>query len=637
MDNKREKNNIDIRDGFFDEVYDIASKDKNVIFITADADAFSLEKYKKDLPEQFINIGVAEQNMIAVAAGLALSGKKVFVYSMIPFIAMRCYEHIKTNICGMNLAITIIGVGAGLSFENDGPTHHAVADIAVMRTLPEITILNPADSCSAAVCANFAYQSRSPVYVRLDKGIFPVLTDGNNNFSDGLRVLRNLKDINIISTGFMSHQAVKVAKELEKNNIGAGVADLYMIKPVNKEALLRIIEKSKQLITLEENSAIGGIGDIVSNFLIENKKYIPLKMISLKDEQCFNYGSRGWLHKNYCLDVESVVKSIMEENLPQKNTSNPGQFLFNRKITVDDFARSFGATPDDILFDCRELIEKNDFRYRIIEGEERDNIILNVLKKIEIDNQIIGAETRTAQWETGWSENLKEFIESNYDLNKITPKFIRSNQVIRFNQQYIMPVDPNFEHDYFNVFRTWFFRKYLKDYNDIYDFGCGSGYNLVPMAKMYPDKNFYGLDFVPSSPELINRIANAHNLKIKGYVFNLRQPNESFEVKPGAAVFTSGTIEQIASDFEPFLQFLLKQSPGICIHIEPIIETYDENNLVDYLAIKFHKKRGYTQGYLTRLRELEAEGKIKILKVKRLFFGSLYMEGFTYIIWKPVK
>ena len=109
---------IDIRDAFFDEIYDIASKDKNVIFITADADAFSLRRYKRDFPEQFINVGVAEQNMVLIAAGLALSGKKVFVYSIIPFITMRCYEHIKANICSMDLDVTIIGCGAGLSFSN---------------------------------------------------------------------------------------------------------------------------------------------------------------------------------------------------------------------------------------------------------------------------------------------------------------------------------------------------------------------------------------------------------------------------------------------------------------------------------------------------------------------------------------
>jgi len=152
---------IDIRDAFFDEIYKCAAKDKNVIFIAADMDAFSLRKYKKDLPDQYINIGVAEQNMIAVAAGLALCGKKVFLYAIIPFITFRCLEHIKVNICSMNLPVAIIGVGSGLSFGFDGPTHHAVQDIAVMRVLPEIEILNPSDSASSALCARRAYECKN--------------------------------------------------------------------------------------------------------------------------------------------------------------------------------------------------------------------------------------------------------------------------------------------------------------------------------------------------------------------------------------------------------------------------------------------------------------------------------------------
>lgn len=600
----------DIRDAFFDEIYNIAAKDKNVVLITADADAFSLRKYKKEFPEQFINVGVAEQNMVLLATGLALAGKKVFIYSIIPFIAMRCFEHIKANICSMNLPVTIIGAGAGLSFSFDGPTHHAVCDIAIMRTLPEITIFNPSDGFLAKASAKSAYESKGPVYIRLDKGEFPDLYRESDNFSDGLKILKEIKDVNIISTGFMSQQAVKIP--------GVGVIDLYRIKPVNKDLLLKIINQSKQLITLEENSIIGGIGSIISEFLSDNQKNIPLDRIALEDKQCFDCGSREWLHKKFGLGADSIA-------------------IFDKKVTIEDFAYSFGTTVDDIDSECREIIKNTDFRYRIIKEKEKDKVILSILRKLETDKQIIGAPERTNDWEKGWNENLKEFIDSGGDLKKLIPKFIRPDQPIRFNQQYIMPANPNFEHDYFSVFRLWLFKKYFKDFDNIYEFGCGSGFNLVPLAKMYPEKMIYGLDFVPSSPELINQIAKKYNLKIEGYLFDMRRPDENFEIKPQGAVFTSGTIEQLASDFKPFLQYLLKWSPAICIHVEPTIEMYNETNLVDFLAAKFHKKRGYTQGFLPRLKELEKKGKIEILKVKRLFFGSLYMEGFTLMIWRPIN
>ena len=306
------KEKIDIRDALFEKIYDIASQDKDVVFITADADAFSLRKYKEDLPDQFINVGVAEQNMINVASGLALSGKKVFIYAIIPFLVLRCYEHIKANICSMNLPITIIGLGSGLSFSNDGPTHHAVQDIAVMRTLPEITIFNPCDSYSASTSAQMAYKEKKPVYIRLDKGVFPSFYNKRDDLSDGLKVIKEGADVNIISTGAMTQGAVKAAEELEKKGFSAGVIDLHRIKPVNKNLLLRVISNSDRIVTLEENSIVGGIGTIISEILIDNEKGISLKRIALKDNQCFNYGTRKWLYKFYKIDEKNVVEKILK-------------------------------------------------------------------------------------------------------------------------------------------------------------------------------------------------------------------------------------------------------------------------------------------------------------------------------------
>lgn len=307
------------------------------------------------------------------------------------------------------------------------------------------------------------------------------------------------------------------------------------------------------------------------------------------------------------------------------------------EVTLEDFARSFGTTVEDIPDDCRELIAKTDFRYKILTGEERDRVLLDVLRKIESDQQVIGAPERQTTWEKGWVENLQDFIKNDYNLDKLVPKFIRPNQAIRLNHNYIMPSNPNFELDYFSVFRLWLLRKYLKEFESIYEFGCGTGFNLALLAQLYSEKKLHGLDFVPSSVDLVNKIGKAYSWKMTGHLFNMVSPDENFEIENNSAIFTICSIEQLASNFEPFLQFLLKRSPELCLHVEPTIELYDENNLIDYLAMKFHRKRGYTENYLTRLRELEAQNRIEILKVKRLFFGSLYHEGYTYVIWKPKK
>jgi len=306
-----------------------------------------------------------------------------------------------------------------------------------------------------------------------------------------------------------------------------------------------------------------------------------------------------------------------------------------RQVTVDDFACSFGTTVADIPSDCRRLIEERDFSYRLLEGEEQDRVVLNVLKKIEADTQIVGADGRQEVWQKGWNENLQNFAKSGFDLGALVPKFIRPGAIVRYNGDYIEPASSTFELDYYSVFRLWLFRKYLGDAQTIYEFGCGSGFNLVTLAHLYPNKVLHGLDFVSSSVEIVNKLAQAYGWNMAGHLFDMRSPDENLEIAGNSAVVTIGTIEQLAGDFEPFLQFLLGRSPALCIHVEPTVELYDEDNLVDYLAAKFHRKRGYTEGFLPRLQQLEDQGRIEIVKVKRLFFGSLLMEGYNLLIWRP--
>ncbi len=296
----------DIRDAFFDEIYEIAKQDNDVIFITADADAFSLKKYKKDFPDRFINVGCAEQNMISVAAGLSLSGKKIFIYAIIPFITMRCFEHIKVNICSMNLPITIVGAGAGLSFGNDGATHHGVSDISIMRTLPELEIYNPSDSFSAKNIARLCYKSNFPTYVRIDKGKLPDINKKTVDYFLGFSMLKDKGNKCIISTGFMSHKIIEIFNEIDYD---FSVIDLFRIKPFPIE-LLDFLDNYKEIITIEENCLVGGIGSLLLEELNNNNKNIPVKRVALKNEQCYCYGDRGWLHEYYKINKD-IIKEII--------------------------------------------------------------------------------------------------------------------------------------------------------------------------------------------------------------------------------------------------------------------------------------------------------------------------------------
>ena len=305
---------IDMRDAFFDEVYNIGKADRDVVFLTDDMDAFSLRRFQRDFPNQFINIGVAEQNMINVAAGLASCGKRVFTYGIASFVTMRCYEQIKVNLASMNLPVTMIGVGPGFSFEFDGPTHHGTQDVTIMRAIPEIIIYNLSDISLAARAAHLAYRANGPVYVRLDKGKFPILSDESEDFSDGFRVLRPLEEVNIVSTGFMTLQALMVADELAKHSVQVGVVDLYRLKPIDDGLFHTILEPSRKIVTLEESSRVGGIGSIVSEILADKGSDVGLKRFASQDKQFISYGSRGWFHAQNNLDVASIVAALAKES-----------------------------------------------------------------------------------------------------------------------------------------------------------------------------------------------------------------------------------------------------------------------------------------------------------------------------------
>jgi len=305
-------------------------------------------------------------------------------------------------------------------------------------------------------------------------------------------------------------------------------------------------------------------------------------------------------------------------------------------VNLRDFAGSFGTSVADIRENCHTLIRAANFDYSVIDGEERDRLIANVLRRIDSDQQVIGNPGRMKVWYDGWKENLQDFVDSGYDLNKLVPKFFRPGQPIRFNMQYIKPKNPNFELDFYSVFRLWLFKKYFGAYKHIYEFGCGTGFNLVELARIYPDKKLFGLDFVRSSVRLVNKVAQHYDYNITGKLFDMSRPDKDISLKTDSAVFTIGSVEQLASKFKPFLDYLLKQPVSLYIHVEPMIELYDGNRLIDYLAIKFQGKRGYTATFLPYLKKLEADKVIEILKVKRLYFGSLFMEGYNYVVWRKV-
>jgi transketolase len=301
---------VELRDALFDAIHEMAAKDPRLIFITADMGSWSLSNFREHLPKQFINIGIAEQNMLGVAAGLALAGKRVFVYAIIPFLVLRCLEQIKVDLCLPKLPVTLIGGGPGICYASDGPTHHAVEDVALMRALPGITIFNPCDHFAARAAVRQAAAGRGPVYIRLDKGKPPTIHNPKTRFADGLIEVKSGNDLVLIGSGIMTQQAFKVAAALGAAAPGVGIADLFRIAPLPAAKLRELAGRARRIATLEEHLLAGGIGSALSEFLTDNNLRVPLKRIGIGGGYCEQYGAREWMQQTLGLDAESIAKEI---------------------------------------------------------------------------------------------------------------------------------------------------------------------------------------------------------------------------------------------------------------------------------------------------------------------------------------
>jgi len=305
-----------MRNDFFNSLFEVARKDERLVMLSSDTGALVLDQFREGLPARCINVGIAEANMIGVAAGLAMSGKIVYVYGIIPFVTMRCYEQIRVSVCCQDLPVKMTGVGAGVDYSTLGPTHHALEDVAMMRLLPGMTILSPCDDVSAAALAKVSYQLPGPTYVRLDRSGQPqVYPESYSDFAHGLNVLREGNDVCIVSTGKIVNTALQVAQELAKSSIETGVVDLYQLKPIDVEMLNIAIAQARCVATLEEHSIIGGIGSALAEIIAEQEQPRCFMRFGLPDSFCRQYGGREYLHRLNRLDVSSIADTIQQSLL----------------------------------------------------------------------------------------------------------------------------------------------------------------------------------------------------------------------------------------------------------------------------------------------------------------------------------
>lgn len=304
---------MQMRDAFISTLYEYAVKDKNIIFLSCEYGAPSLDRFRAELGNQFINAGISEQNLISVAAGMALEGKRVYVYSIASFVTLRCLEQIKLDLCAMELPVTIIAVGPSYAYGEDGPTHHATEDIAVMRALAGMTIYSPSDSQMSADIVSHTLKSISPIYCRLDKGHFQNLAPCQHaHWKQGYRTFYGGSDICIIATGNMVHRGLEIRAACSNHGIGTTVIDLFRPKPLPVEDLAEDLCQFGRILTIEEHTNYGGIGSMIAEVVTEAGLVTPFKRIAINDRQLYAYGNRDRLHTERRLDGASLVETILQ-------------------------------------------------------------------------------------------------------------------------------------------------------------------------------------------------------------------------------------------------------------------------------------------------------------------------------------
>ncbi|MAE82858.1 MAG: hypothetical protein CMB80_09000 [Flammeovirgaceae bacterium] len=318
-------NIIDMRDAFFDRLYEYISKDKNIVVLTADHGAFGLKKIEKDYPAQYCNTGICEQNMISVAAGLASCGKKVYAYAINNFVSLRTLEQINVDICSMNLDVNIIGVGAGFTYSTDGPTHHGVQDVAMMCNLPNLGVYNVSDVKSSQALVELSYEKKGPKYFRIEKGLFPDLYNNVDKIStdcNQLRISEPSSSTVIIATGYMSQVCAGVLDNLKKEeNLDMDLLDVLSLKPLPKEKIVHYC-REKKVIIIEENLRSGGLGEKIAALLKINNHQKECMIISIPDGFHFHFGSREYLHSIFGIDSEGIRIKVSDFVKERKNKNS---------------------------------------------------------------------------------------------------------------------------------------------------------------------------------------------------------------------------------------------------------------------------------------------------------------------------
>ncbi len=297
-------------------VFELAKRNKKVVFVGSDLGPGVLDPFKKKYPDRFLMEGVAEQSIIGLASGLAFEKFRPYVNTIATFITRRCFEQVLVDLCLHNLPVTLIGNGGGLVYAPLGPTHQAIEDISIMRSLPNLTIISPSDAYEMRELMMDTINIKGPLYVRIARGGEEIINNKNDKIKIGKGLIKKKPGrLLFISTGVMTQKVMAASQELKKDyGIDAGVLHLGTIKPLDGKILRYWLPKVERVITVEENFLEGGFGSSILEFINQNfnNSKIKVKRIGLPNKFVTKYGSQDELHKYYKLDKKNFVNTAIK-------------------------------------------------------------------------------------------------------------------------------------------------------------------------------------------------------------------------------------------------------------------------------------------------------------------------------------
>ncbi len=310
-------NKITNRQAICETLMDAAKQDKDIVVLCSDSrGSASLTPFAKEYPEQFIEVGIAEQNLVSVSAGLAACGKKVFAASPASFLSMRSYEQAKIDVAYSKTNVTLVGISGGISYGALGMSHHSCQDIAAFCALPDMRVYLPSDRFQTAKLIEALLLDTKPAYVRVSRSATEDVYDENISFElDKANVLEEGSDVMLIACGEMVPYAAEAAKLLKAEGICAGVMDMYCLKPMDKKAVLDAARKVKMLVTVEEHSIYGGLGSMVSQITAEEYP-IKVKQIALPDGHLIS-GTNKEVFAYYGMDAKGIADTV-KQSMPEE-------------------------------------------------------------------------------------------------------------------------------------------------------------------------------------------------------------------------------------------------------------------------------------------------------------------------------